>query len=333
MLQLSPAGSQPARLPQLWNPGRVPTLSESVSPTQGGLASPLLCCQSWGTNPRGRAHLTTHTPWHTVRGQQRQDKGRNSPPGPHTGSRHPPEPQPGCQSQTRVPLLGPAALCQGLHTCFHVSLTTPRQSREQNPRFTWEETGAPKSLGKRHLDLSPGTRGPALHLHGPHPGLLQDKHAWTPKGLLASETTLPGTYHRSAGLCFCVQELRLTKYLLAQQWTQLSAVGRDKLLPDSKVGEGEALSTRSSTEGTGTLGLGEQGRGLARWVPSKPRRALQGSELPECLAPGSTAERAGFSHYLLCHSKPAGQKFISDFFTSSPIFSRVGILLFLKAKN
>lgn len=35
-------------------------------------------------------------------------------------------------------------------------------------------------------------------------------------------------------------------------------------MPDSKVGEGEALSTRSSTEGTGTLGLGEQGRGLAR---------------------------------------------------------------------
>lgn len=88
----------------------------------------------------------THTPWHTVRGQQRQDKGRNSPPGPHASSRrHPPDPQPGCQSQTRVPLLihrgstqtlGPAALCQGLHTCFHVSLTTPRQSGDQNPRFT-----------------------------------------------------------------------------------------------------------------------------------------------------------------------------------------------------
>lgn len=77
------------------------------------------------------------------------------------------------------------------------------------------------------------------------------------------DNSLPGTYHRSAGLCFCVQELRLAKYLLAQQWTQLSAVGRAKLLPDSKVGEGEgeALATRSSTEGTGTLGLGEQGRG------------------------------------------------------------------------
>lgn len=172
--------------------------------------------------------------------------------------------------------------------------------------------------------MSPGTRGPALHLHGPHPGLLRDKNTRTPKGLLASETTLPGTYHRSAGLCFCVQELRLAKYLLAQQWTQLSAVGRAKLLPDSKVGEGKALATRSSMEGTGTLGLGEQGRGLARLVSSKPRRALQGSELPECLAPG--AERAGFSHYLLCHSKPAGQKFISN-------FSRVGILFFLKTKK
>lgn len=89
-------------------------------------------------------------------------------------------------------------------------------------------------------------------------------------------------------------------------------------------GGGGVLTSRSSMEGTGTLGLGEQGRGLARLVSSKPRRALQGSELPECLAPG--AERAGFSHYLLCHSKPAGQKFISN-------FSRVGILFFLKTKK
>lgn len=140
----------------------------------------------------------THTLAH-IRGQQRQDKGRNSPPGPHTSNRHPPDPQPGCQSQTHVPslihrgstqALRPAALCQGLHTCFYVSLTTPRQSRDQNAHFTWEETGAPKSLGKRHPDLSPGTCGPALHLHGPHPGLLRDKNSWTPKGLLASETTL-----------------------------------------------------------------------------------------------------------------------------------------------